>query len=53
LGKKSYKCPRCGSMYPRRVWKNTKSIYATFYFCPDCETKHHWNDLRVVRPKDV
>lgn len=46
-------CPKCGSMFPTRLWKSMKSIHGVFYYCPECKTKHHWNELKLVRPKDV
>lgn len=42
----SKQCPRCGAVYPKSAWKDRKSVKGVSYICPDCGTKHHWNNLK-------
>lgn len=40
----SKQCPNCGDVYTKDMWLMRKGRYG-HYFCPNCETKLHWDDL--------
>ncbi|MFW6311586.1 MAG: hypothetical protein ACOC1K_05060 [Nanoarchaeota archaeon] len=40
----SLQCPECKSAFPKKIWRSHKGRYG-FYYCPDCRTKLHWDDL--------
>lgn len=47
----SLMCSKCGSCFPKNVWKAHKSHTNLFYYCPDCKTRHHWNNLKKCQKK--
>lgn len=39
-------CPRCGAVFPERVWKVSKTNVGVSVICRDCDSKFHPKKLK-------